>query len=169
MVSLTRLSESVSSYTDLRSSLSSEIDDTDGDLPDMAIHISSARRLVLNNIVQLVEHVLVALEDISDDSRILNLSVPGVLDDLLTTSGYITFIKIMTSVTENWARWNRLITRPILEIAQERLREVERNNLNRIKVDRDQRNMTGEDRIKLERLKYIIICLDVRKLSGIEL
>jgi hypothetical protein len=91
----------VSSYTDLRTSLSSETDDTDVDLSDVASHISSTRRLVLDNTVRLLEHVLVVLKDVSDNSRILNFSVLGVLDDLLMTSDCTTFVKIMTSVTEN--------------------------------------------------------------------
>jgi hypothetical protein len=67
----------------------------------------------------------VALKYIDDISRTLDLSVLGVLDDLLTTTNHSNFINIMTSVIENWAKCNRLIARPILEAAQERLRKVE--------------------------------------------
>jgi len=74
----------------------------------------------------------------------------------------------MTSVTENWAKCNRLIAKPALDVAQERLREVERNSLKRF-GDRCQIKMTREDRVKSERLKYAIACLDIRELLGMEL
>lgn len=150
--------ESVSSTTDLTSIPSSVV-----------THTPFARRLVLDDAVQLLEHVLVALEDVYDDSRIPNSSIAGVLDDILKTSNHTIFVKIMTSVTENWAKCNRLIAKPALEIAQERLRKVEQNSLNRSKEDRYQMNMTREDRIKSERLKHAIACLDARELSSMEL
>jgi hypothetical protein len=62
---------------------------------------SFARQLVLDDAVQLLEHVLVALEDVYDDSRIPNSSVASVLDDILRTSDHTIFVKIMTSVTKN--------------------------------------------------------------------
>jgi hypothetical protein len=161
--------DSVSSCTDLTSSPSSETDDTDIDLPDVVTHTPFARRLVLDDAVQLLDHVLVALENVYDDRRRPNSSVLGVLDDILTTSDPTNFVKIMTSVTENWAKCNRLIGKPALEVAQERHREVKWNSLNRIKQDRCQMNMTREDRIESERLKHAIACLDVRELLRIEL
>lgn len=113
--------ESVSSSTDLTSSPSSMTDDTDIDLLNVVTHTPFARRLALDDAVQLLEHVQVALKDVYDDSRIPDSSIAGVLDDILWTCDHTIFVKIMTSVTENWAKCNRLIAKPALEIAQERL------------------------------------------------
>jgi hypothetical protein len=85
--------------------------------------------------------------------------LPGVSDDIPVIIDCTAFVNIMTSVTENWAKCNCLIARPALEITQDRLREVERNRLNRIRED---------GHLKSERLKHAIACLDVRELSGIE-
>jgi hypothetical protein len=71
----------------------------------------------------------VALEHIDDTSRTPDLSVPGVLDDLLIITDHSNFVNIMTSVIENWAKCNRLIARPALEAAQERLGKVKQNKL----------------------------------------
>lgn len=83
---LTRLSELVSSYTNLRSSLSSKTNDTNINLLDLALYTSSTRCIVLDNTVRLLEHVLIVLEDVSNNSRILNFSILGVLDNLLIIS-----------------------------------------------------------------------------------
>jgi hypothetical protein len=159
----------ISSCIDLSSNPSSKTNNTDLDLPDVVTHTSFARRLVLDDAVQLLEHILIALENIYNDNRGPNSAVPGVLDNVLTTSNYTIFVKIMTSITENWAKCNRLIAKPVLEVVQERLQEVEQNSLNCINKNRCQRNMTCEDRNKSECLKHAIVYLDVRELSGIEL
>lgn len=82
--------KSVSSSTDLTNILSS-----------IVTHTPFTRRLVLDDAVQLLEHVLVALEDVYNDSCIPNSSVASVLDNILKTSDYTIFVKIITSVTEN--------------------------------------------------------------------
>jgi len=110
----------------------------------------------------------VALESPYDDSHIPSSSIPGILESILTKGNHTNFVKIMTSVTENWTKCNHLIAKPALDIAQERLREVERNSLKRI-GDRCQMNMTHEERVKSQRLKHAIACLDVGELLGIEL
>ena len=84
------------------------------------------------------------LESVYDDSRIPGSSVPGVLESILAKGDHTKFAKIMTSVAENWAKCNRLIAKPALDVAQERLREDERNSLKRI-GGRCQMNMTHED------------------------
>jgi len=61
--------ESASSCRDLTSCPSSETDGTDISLPDIATHTPFARRLVLDDAAQLLERVLVALENVHDDSR----------------------------------------------------------------------------------------------------
>lgn len=90
--------ESVSSCRDSTNCPSSETNGTDIDLPDIVTHTPFARRLVLNDAAQMLEHVLVALENVYDDNRSPSSSVPGVLDDLLTRSDHTIFVKTMTSV-----------------------------------------------------------------------
>jgi len=114
-----------------------------------------------------LEDVLVALEHVDDNSRTPDLSVPGVLDDILTITDHPNFVNIMTSVTENWARCNRLIARPALEAAQERLGKVEQNKLQGSPADRDQMKKAREERAKSELLKHAVACCDVRELSRI--
>ncbi|KAH6668261.1 hypothetical protein B0J14DRAFT_158199 [Halenospora varia] len=75
----------------------------------------------------------------------------------------------MTSVTENWAKCNRLLARPALEAAQERLGQFEQNKSHGIQADLHQMNMTGEKRAKLEGLKHALACHDIRELSRIAL
>ncbi|KAN0101933.1 hypothetical protein V8E51_012443 [Hyaloscypha variabilis] len=122
---------SISSCEDLSSCLSSETDGTDFGSLDIATHTPVTRRLALDDTAQLLEHVLVALESAYDDSRIPGLSVPGILENVLTKGHHSNFVKIMTSVTENWAKCNQ--------------------------------------RVKSQRLKHAIACLDVREVLGIEL
>jgi hypothetical protein len=43
----------------------------------------------------------VTLEHINNNSRTPDLSVPGVLDDILTITDHPNFVNIMTNVTEN--------------------------------------------------------------------
>jgi len=121
--------ESLSSCTDLTSHLSSEADIVDIDLPDAVKQSPFARRPILDDSVQWLEDVLVALEHIDDTSRTPDSSVLGVLDDLLATTDHLNFVNIMTSVTENWAKYNRLIVKLALEVTQESLRKVEQNKL----------------------------------------
>lgn len=54
----------------------------DNALPDAVKQRSFARRSILN-LVQWLEDVLVALEHIDNNSRTPDLSVPGVLDNVL--------------------------------------------------------------------------------------
>ena len=46
-------------------------------------------------------------------------------------------MKIMTGIAENSARCNRLIARPALEVAQERLAEVEQDVASRSGADHE--------------------------------
>jgi hypothetical protein len=97
----------------------------------MAIHPPFTKRAILDDGPQLLEHVLVALDSAYDDRRAPASSVPGVLDEVHAASDHEIFVKIMTSITENWAKSNRLIARPALEVAQERLAEVEHDGSGR--------------------------------------
>jgi hypothetical protein len=72
------------------------------------------KRAVLDKGSQLLEHVLAALDSLFNDRRAPAACIPGVLDKVYSTSDYEVFVRIMTSITENWARYNRLITRPAL-------------------------------------------------------
>jgi hypothetical protein len=156
--------ESLSSGTDLTSNLSSETDVAVINLPDAVKHSTFTKRSILDDSAQWLEHVLVALEHVCD-SRTTNSLVPGVLDDMFTTTDHTNFVRIMTSVTENWAKCNRLIARTVLDAAKERLPE----RLHRIQADQYRINMTEEGRAKSERLKLAVECLDIRELSRMAL
>ncbi len=97
----------------------------------MVVHPPFTKREVLDDGPQLLEHVFMALDSAFDDRRTPTSCIPGVLDEVHTTSDHEIFVKIMTSITENWAKLNRLIPRPALEIAQERLAEVEQDGSSR--------------------------------------
>ena len=72
----TGLPESVSSCGDSSSCLSSETDGTDIGSLDIVTQTPFVRRLVLDDAAQLLEHVLVVLKSIYNDSRIPGSSVP---------------------------------------------------------------------------------------------
>ncbi len=57
----------------------------------------------------------------------------------------------MTSIALNCVTSTRKTARPALDIEQERLRELEKNKLERIAEDRQQMNMTLVARIASER------------------
>lgn len=117
--------ESVSSYINVTRCPSYDTNATDIDSLDMVIHSPFTKRKVLDDGPQLLEHVFMALDSAFDDRRAPTSCVSGVLDEVHTTSDHKIFVKIMTSITENWAKLSRLIARPALEIAQERLAGVE--------------------------------------------
>ena len=172
MVKSTSNAETVKSScpsTNLTSSPSSETDNTEVDLPDVASHTSFVKRLVLDDAGQFLERVLIELENGCDDSRIPNSSVPGVVDEIIKSSDYTSFVKIMTGVTENWAKCNRLIVKPAVEAAQERLLELGCNRSNYTRMDQYQTNLNRGAQMKSERLKHAIDCLDIRMLSKIDL
>jgi hypothetical protein len=146
-----------------------ETNATDIDSLDMIIQPPFTKRTVLDNGPQLLEHILVALGSAYDDRRAPASSVPGVLDEVRTTSDHEIFVKIMTSSTENWAKSNRLIARPALEVAQERLAEAEQDGSSRTRGNPCQMSITRGDRTKLEHLRHTIACRDRRELSEIEL
>lgn len=91
------------------------------------------------------------------------------LDEVYTTSDHEIFVKIITSITENWAKLNCLIARPALEIAQERLAEVEQDGSSRTRGRPCQRSITYRDRAKSGYLRHTIACCNRRELSEIEL
>jgi hypothetical protein len=59
----------------------------------------------------------VALGSIYDNSRIPGSSIPRVLESILAKGNHTKFTKIITSVTKNWAKCNRLIAKPALDVA----------------------------------------------------
>jgi hypothetical protein len=135
---------------------------------DMAINPPFTKREVLDDMPQLLEHVLVALDSAYDDRRAPTSCIPGILDEVYTTSDHEIFVKIMTSITENWAKCNRLMARPALEIAQERLAGVEQDGSRRTR-EPCQISITHGDRTKSDHLRHTISCRDRRELSEIEL
>ena len=145
-----------------------ETNATDMDSLDVIVNPPFIKRVVLDDGPQLLEDVLVVLDSVYDDRRAPTASIPGVLDELHTSDHGI-FVKIMTGITENWARCNRLIARPALEVAQERLAEVEQDVVNRSRADPFQMSITRGDRAKSDLLRHTIACRDRRELSEIEL
>jgi hypothetical protein len=71
---------------------------------DIVIHPPLKKRTVLDDRPQLLEHVLVALDSAYGDRRDPTSCEPGVLDEVHTTSDHEIFVKIMTSITKNWAK-----------------------------------------------------------------
>jgi hypothetical protein len=112
-----------------------ETNATNIDSLDVVINSPFTKRAVLDDGHKLLEHVLVALDSAYDDRRAPTSSIPGILDELHSTSEHGIFVKIMTSITENWATFNRLIARPALEVAQERLTEVKQGASSRPRAD----------------------------------
>jgi len=70
-----------------------------------------------------------ASQEVDDTSRRPNSSVPGALDDIVTEADFTLCVKIMTGITENWAKCSRCIVRPAFNAVEERSREVERNKI----------------------------------------
>ncbi|KFZ19152.1 hypothetical protein V502_03807, partial [Pseudogymnoascus sp. VKM F-4520 (FW-2644)] len=139
---------------------------TDIDSLDVAIHPPFTKRLVLDYGPQLLDQVLVALDSTYDDRRAPASCVPGVLVQVHTKSDHAVFVRIMTGITENWTRCNRLIARPAVEVAQERL---ELNGSSRTMRNPCQMSIARGNRIKLDHLRYTIACRDRRELSEIDL
>jgi hypothetical protein len=160
-------SESVSSTINPTRCPSYETNATDIDSMDVAIYPPFAKRAVLDDGPQLLEHVLMALDSAYDDRRAPTSCVPGVLDEVHTISDHASFVKIMTSITENWAKCNRVIARPALEVAQDRLAEIERGGSSRTRGS--QTSISRRDRTKSDHLRHTIACHDRRELSEIEL
>jgi hypothetical protein len=142
---------------------------TDIDSLDVAIHPPFTKRSVLDYGPQLLDHVLVALDSTYDDRRAPTSCVLGVLVEVHTKSDHAVFVRIMTGITENWARCNRLIARLAVEVAQERLVVLELNGLSRTMRNPCQMSITRGNRTKSDHLSYIIACRDRRWLSEIEL
>jgi hypothetical protein len=94
---------------------------------------------------------------------------PRNLDELHAASDHGIFVKIVISITENWASSNRLIARPALEVAQERLAEVEQAASSCSRAGSFQMSITRGDCTKLDHLRHTIACRDRRELSEIEL
>ncbi|KFY02661.1 hypothetical protein O988_02001 [Pseudogymnoascus sp. VKM F-3808] len=142
---------------------------TDIDSLDVAIHPPFTKRSVLDYGPQLLDQVLVALDSTYDDRRAPASCVPGVLVEVHTKSDHAVFVRIMTGITENWARFNRLIARPAVEVAQEKLAVLELNGSSRTMRNTCQMSITRGNRIKSDHLRYTIACRDRRELSEIEL
>jgi hypothetical protein len=90
-------------------------------------------------------------EEADDTSRIPNSYVPGISEHILAKGGFTDYSKIMTSIALNCVTSTCKTAGPVLDIEQERLRELEKNKLERTAEDRQQMNMTLAARIALER------------------
>lgn len=84
----------------------------------------------------LLEEVIKALKEVDDISRIPNSYVPGILEHILNQGSFADHFKIMTGLALNCVKSNCRITRPSLDIEQERLQEIEKNKLKCIVEDR---------------------------------
>jgi hypothetical protein len=111
----------------------------------------------------------VALSSAFNDRRAPNSCVPGVLDKVYTIGDQEIFVKIMTSIIEYWAKCNRLIVRPAIDITQERLAEIEYISLSHRRGDLVQISITRGDRTKSDYLRHTIACCNRRELSKIDL
>lgn len=139
------------------------------------------KRVILDESGHQLEDVIKALKEADNTSRIPDSYVPGISEYLLDKSASTDYSKIMTSLAIHCARCNRMMARPALDVEQERLREFERNELERVAEDRQQMNMALLARIASEinyqqyegRLRKTtenaIACLDVRELAEREL
>jgi hypothetical protein len=135
------------------------------------------KRVVLDKSGHHLADVLKALEDANNTSYILDSYIPSVSKYLLTKSPSIDYLKITTGLVLNCVKFNCKIARLALNIKQERLRDFERDKLERIAKDRQQINMTLPQRSALkanyqkleERLrrstKNIIARLNVKELA----
>jgi hypothetical protein len=101
MLTLNTSLQLVSSYKDSISYLSFETNSTDISLLDIAVYTCFARRLVLDNVAQLLKYGLVALKSVYNDSRIPSSSILGVVESIFTKGNYTIFVRIITSVIEN--------------------------------------------------------------------
>jgi hypothetical protein len=139
------------------------------------------KRVTLNESGHQLEDVMKALGEADDTSRIPNSYVPSVSEYLLAENPSTDYSNIMTSLAVNCVRCNRRTARPAVGIEQEKLREFERKELERIAEDRQQMNVTLQARNASEmnyqkyeeRLKEItentIANLDMRELAEREL
>ena len=154
-----------------------EMEIANKDLPSATMQV--AKRPILDESGYRLEDVVKALDETDDTSRIPDSHVPGVLDYLESDS--TEYSKILTSIAVNCVRCNRQMAKPMLDIEQERLRNFERHELERIAEDRQQMSMTLPARLAseinlqryTERLKKntenTIAHLDIRNLAEKEL
>lgn len=156
-----------------------ETDIANKDLPSATIETRLTTRPILDESGHRLEDVMKALDEVDDTSRIPDSYVPGVSDSLKSDS--TDYSKILTSVAVNCVRCNRQMAKPIIDIEQERLRNFEKHELERITDDRQQMNMTLSARLAseinlqqyTERLRKntenTIASLDIRNLAEKEL
>jgi hypothetical protein len=128
-----------------------ETHNTNNNLPSTAAQTPLAKRAILDESGHRLEDIMKALDNADDTNRIPNSYVPGVLDYLHATSTSTDYSKILSSISINCVRYNRQTARPTLDIAQERLQNHEKHELERIAVDRQQMNMALPARIASER------------------
>jgi hypothetical protein len=158
-----------------------ETHDANNNLLSATIHTPLVKRVILDKSSHQLEDVIMALGEADDTSRTPDSYVPGVSEHLLAKSASTDYSKIMTGLAINCVRYNRRTARPALDVELERLREFERNKLERIAEDRQQMNMALPARITSEmnyqqyeeRLRKTtenaIARLDVRELAEREL
>jgi hypothetical protein len=91
------------------------------------------------------------LKSTDDTSRIPNSSVPGLSESLLAKNISTEYSRIVTSLAVNCVRCNRSTARAALDVEQDRLRDYERNELERITNERQQMNMALPERVATER------------------
>lgn len=109
------------------------------------------KRVILDELGHQLDDVIKALGEADDTSRIPNSYVPSISEHILAEGGSTDYSKIMTSIALNCVTSTCKTARPALDIEQERLRELEKNKLERIAEDRRQMNMTLAARIASER------------------
>ncbi|EPE24788.1 hypothetical protein GLAREA_08641 [Glarea lozoyensis ATCC 20868] len=125
------------------------------------------RRPILDHSAQWLEHVFMAPSEAEDTSRIPNSSVPGVLNDVLTNSDFKLSEEIISSMAENLVKCNRSIAKPAFDAAQERDREVKRDNTRL----QDRRLTSAYPSRRLDSKDFVndVPCLNLRDLVEIEM
>jgi hypothetical protein len=99
-----------------------------------------------------LEDVLKALEKADDTSRIPDSFVPGVSEHLLghSNSTPTDYSRIITSVAQKCMTCNRSMCRSALDAEQQRLRDHEKSELDRMAQERLQMNLSLSTRLAIE-------------------
>ncbi|KAG9229630.1 hypothetical protein BJ875DRAFT_474334 [Amylocarpus encephaloides] len=164
-----------------RVDLTFKIRNADSNLQSTAIRTPCAKRGIMDESGYRLEDVTNTLSRTDDNSRISDSCPTGLRDQLHVEDTCAEYPKILSSISINCVKVNRQTAKPTLDIEQERLRNYERQELERIAEDRQQMNMALPARIASEinlqqyanRLKKTtentIARLDIRDLAEKEL
>lgn len=119
---------------------------------NVSILTCQVKRSVLDESGHLLEDVFQALEKANDIGRIPDSFVPGMTEHLLGHGepSSADYSKIMTSIAQKCVKCNRSISRSALDAEQERLRDHEKSELDRMAQERLQMNTSLRARCAIE-------------------